>query len=49
MSNREIAETLFVTSKTVENHLGHVYTKLGIGSRGELPGALEPAAVASAD
>ena len=49
MSNREIAETLFVTAKTVENHLGRVYMKLGIGSRTELPDALGLAVAASAD
>ena len=40
LSNPEIAQALFVTRKTVETHLGHVYTKLGIGSRGELALAL---------
>jgi len=40
MRNREIAEGLFVTAKTVENHLGPVYSKLGINSRGELSDAL---------
>jgi DNA-binding CsgD family transcriptional regulator len=39
-SNREIAETLFVTPKTVENHLGRVYAKLDIHSRAELRSAL---------
>jgi len=39
-SNREIAQTLFVTVKTVENHLGRVYAKLAIGSRTELAEAL---------
>ena len=29
-SNPEIAQALFVTRKTVETHLGHVYRKLGI-------------------
>ena len=36
MSNREIAESLFVTLKTVEWHLKHSYEKLEIGSRKEL-------------
>ncbi|MEX2194862.1 MAG: AAA family ATPase [Thermoleophilaceae bacterium] len=40
MSNREIAQALFVTIKTVEVHLGHTYGKLEISSRGELPEAL---------
>ena len=39
-SNREIATRLFVSPKTVEMHLGRVYRKLDIGSRGELPCAL---------
>ena len=39
-SNPEIAQTLFVTRKTVETHLGHVYSKLGIAGRGELGRAL---------
>jgi DNA-binding CsgD family transcriptional regulator len=39
-SNPEIAQALFVTRKTVETHLGHVYRKLGISGRGELTRAL---------
>lgn len=39
-SNREIAQDLFVTPKTVENHLGRIYGKLGIHSRRELTPAL---------
>ena len=41
-SNPEIAQALFVTRKTVETHLGHVYRKLGIGGRGQLAQALAP-------
>jgi DNA-binding CsgD family transcriptional regulator len=41
MSNREIAEALFVTRRTVETHLTQVYGKLEIGSREELPIALK--------
>ncbi|HEU4904829.1 MAG TPA: AAA family ATPase [Solirubrobacterales bacterium] len=40
MSNREIAEALFVTRRTVETHLTQAYGKLEIGSREELPEAL---------
>jgi DNA-binding CsgD family transcriptional regulator len=36
MTNREIAQSLFVTTKTVEMHLAHVFTKLEIRSRVEL-------------
>jgi DNA-binding CsgD family transcriptional regulator len=32
-SNRDIAEALFITPKTVENHLGRIYKKVSIGSR----------------
>ena len=39
-SNPDIAQQLFVTRKTVETHLGHVYQKLGIHSRRQLPKAL---------
>jgi DNA-binding CsgD family transcriptional regulator len=40
MTNRQIAQSLFVTVKTVESHLSAAYDKLDIGSRRELPGAL---------
>jgi DNA-binding CsgD family transcriptional regulator len=36
LSNREIAETLVVTVKTVEWHLRHAFRKLGIDSRAKL-------------
>jgi DNA-binding CsgD family transcriptional regulator len=39
-SNRDIAQTLFVTPKTVEVHLSNAYRKLGIRSRRDLAGAL---------
>jgi DNA-binding CsgD family transcriptional regulator len=40
LSNREIAQQLFVTIKTVEYHLGNTYRKLEIRSRTGLAGAL---------
>jgi DNA-binding CsgD family transcriptional regulator len=40
-TNREIAQELYVTLKTVEGHLSRAYTKLGIEGRGDLPGVLE--------
>jgi DNA-binding CsgD family transcriptional regulator len=40
LTNREIAQALFVTPKTVEVHLSNAYRKLEIRSRRELAGAL---------
>jgi DNA-binding CsgD family transcriptional regulator len=40
MTNREIAQSLFVTPKTVEVHLSNAYRKLEIRSRRQLAGAL---------
>jgi DNA-binding NarL/FixJ family response regulator len=42
-SNREIAQALYVTPKTVEVHLSNAYRKLGIRSRRELGGVLAKA------
>jgi DNA-binding CsgD family transcriptional regulator len=39
-SNRQVAERLFVSAKTVEYHLSHVYRKLSITSRAALGTAL---------
>ena len=39
-TNREIAQALFVTPKTVEYHLRNTYRKLDIQTRGELAEAL---------
>ncbi len=39
-TNPEIGAQLFLSTRTVEWHLSHVFTKLGIGSRRELHAAL---------
>ncbi|MGW8955992.1 helix-turn-helix transcriptional regulator [Streptomyces sp. NPDC055709] len=36
MTNKEIAERLFVSSKTVEYHLSHIYAKCNLSSRRKL-------------
>jgi DNA-binding CsgD family transcriptional regulator len=43
LSNREIAQALFVSAKTVEWQLSHAYAKLQIRGRKELPAVLSPA------
>ncbi len=40
MTNRDIAQSLFVTVKTVENQLSSVYQKLGVPSRDRFESAL---------
>jgi DNA-binding NarL/FixJ family response regulator len=40
MSNREIAQALFVTLRTVEMHLSNAFRKLEISSRTQLSAAL---------
>ncbi len=40
LTSREIAERLVVSVRTVDNQLSRVYTKLGIGGRRDLAGAL---------
>jgi len=44
LSNREIAQALFVTVRTVEGHLTQAYMKLDIASREQLAAALQPPA-----
>ena len=36
LTNRQIAQALFVSTKTVGTHLGHVYDKLGTSNRDDL-------------
>jgi DNA-binding NarL/FixJ family response regulator len=40
LTNRQVAQTLFLTVKTIEAHLAAAYDKLGIRSRQQLPAAL---------
>jgi DNA-binding CsgD family transcriptional regulator len=40
LSNREIAQQLYVTRRTVETHLTHVFGKLGVSTRADLAGSL---------
>jgi DNA-binding CsgD family transcriptional regulator len=40
LTNREIAQALFVTQRTVETHLSRAYQKLDVSSRKALPRAL---------
>ena len=45
LSNRQVAERLFVSPHTVSSHLRHVFAKLGVNSRVELTrqaGQLDP-------
>jgi class 3 adenylate cyclase/DNA-binding CsgD family transcriptional regulator len=50
LSNREIAQALFVTLRTVEMHLSNAFRKLGVSSRTQLAAALavDPASFATA-
>ncbi|MEZ4503480.1 MAG: LuxR C-terminal-related transcriptional regulator [Dehalococcoidia bacterium] len=43
-SDRELAELLGVSVRTVGNHLHSIFTKLGLGGRGELPPVFPSAA-----
>jgi DNA-binding NarL/FixJ family response regulator len=39
-TNREIAEELFLSTKTVETHMRNIFNKLGVSSRVEVARAL---------
>jgi DNA-binding CsgD family transcriptional regulator len=40
LTSPQIAQLLFVTTRTIDAHLNHAYTKLGINSRNQLATAL---------
>lgn len=40
-TNRQIAEALFLSPKTVENHLARIFSKLEVSSRAEVAGLIE--------
>jgi len=42
MTNREVAEQLFMAQRTVESHLSRAYRKLGVHSRTQLAQAYSP-------
>jgi ATP/maltotriose-dependent transcriptional regulator MalT len=42
LTNRQVAERLVLSTKGVEYHLGHVFTKLGVATRTELAARLAP-------
>jgi len=48
-TNREVAEAMFVTVKTVEANLSKIYRKVGVASRRELARELRSGALAGAD
>jgi DNA-binding NarL/FixJ family response regulator len=40
LASKVIAERLFLSTRTVDNHLARIYAKLGVSSRAELPAAI---------
>jgi ATP/maltotriose-dependent transcriptional regulator MalT len=40
LTNREVAKAAFMSTKTVETHIAHIYRKLGIRSRAKLGGRM---------
>ncbi len=41
-TNSQIATELFLSARTVERHLTHIFSKLDVSSRAQLGAALEP-------
>jgi DNA-binding CsgD family transcriptional regulator len=40
-TNKEIGDVLFISTRTVERHLSHVFDKLGVDSRSQLGALIE--------
>jgi non-specific serine/threonine protein kinase len=38
LTNRQVAEQLLVATRTIETHLEHIFSKLGVQTRAELAG-----------
>lgn len=49
LTTRQISEALFVTPKTIEFHLRHIYRKLDVGSRTELAAVLTDGSIDRAE
>ena len=45
-TNREIAEELFLSMKTVETHVRHIFDKLGVSARRDVAAVLEASSLA---
>jgi DNA-binding CsgD family transcriptional regulator len=45
LTTRQIAKALFVTPKTIEFHIRHIYRKLDVGSRAELAAVMDDGTV----
>ena len=48
-SSRAIADRLYLSVRTIDNHLGRIYDKLGVSNRAELAAALDRNAESSDD
>jgi DNA-binding CsgD family transcriptional regulator len=46
-TNKEVGAALFLSDRTVEGHLAHIFGKLGIRHRAELAGALQTRGIAT--
>ncbi|WP_181791587.1 response regulator transcription factor, partial [Streptomyces phytophilus] len=49
LTNREIAEKLVISKRTVDAHVEHILAKFGFTSRSQIPGVLSDPLRARAD